>query len=278
MEQWQDQSVILAVRRHGENGAIVSLLTRDHGRQAGYVRGAFSTKNRGTLEVGNIVDANWRARTSENLGSLSLELSHSTAARIMQDALKLAALQAACALCDQALPEKEGHSGLYDGFIALLNILETDIWAAGYIMWEIALLRELGFSLDLSRCAGGGDASTLAYISPKTGRAVSYSAGEPYKDKLLPLPGFLKPNGGGADNEDILTGLQLTRFFLEHWVFAHHNRGLPEARIRLGLRFAEQFAKTDSSGDTASAPCESENTRNINALGSEIYVQEYSTG
>tara|TARA_R110002095_G_scaffold76633_5_gene65562 strand:+ start:1150 stop:1947 length:798 start_codon:yes stop_codon:yes gene_type:complete len=263
MEQWQDQSVVLAARAHGENGAIVSLLTRGHGRQAGYVRGASSSKNRGSLEVGNIVDANWRARTSDSLGALTIELSRSTAARIMHDALKLAALQSACALCDQALPEKEGHEGLYDGMLALLDILEGEVWAAGYVMWEIALLKELGFSLDLSRCAGGGDDNTLAYVSPKTGRAVSYAAAEPYKDKLLPLPGFLKPNGGPSDPEDVMIGLQLTRFFLQHWVFAHHNRGLPEARHRLDLRFAEVFAKTRSSDDS---------TRNIEALGTEIYV------
>ncbi len=263
MEQWQDQSVILAVRRHGENGAIVSLLTPNHGRQSGYIRGASSSKNRGSLEVGNIVDANWKARTSDSLGSLTLELSRSTAARIMQDALKLAALQSACALCDQALPEKEGHEGLYRGFLALLDILEGDVWAQGYIMWEIALLKELGFSLDLSRCAGGGDDNDLAYVSPKTGRAVSRGKGEPYKDKLLPLPNFLKSERGFANDSEIISGLQLTRFFLEHWVFVHHNRGLPEARHRLDLRFAEVFAKTGGSGEDAI---------NIDELGTQIHV------
>ncbi len=244
MEQWQDQSIILAARAHGENGAIVSLLTRNQGRQAGYMRGASSSKNRGTLEVGNIVDANWRARTHDSLGTLSLELSRSTASRIMQDSLKLAALQSACALCDQALPEEEGHEGLYNGLLALFAILESDVWAAGYIMWEIALLKELGFSLDLSSCAAGGDHTTLAYVSPKTGRAVSEAAAQPYKEKLLPLPGFLTQNGGNAERDDIITGLNLTKFFLEHWVFAHHTRGLPQARERLGLRFAEQSVRT----------------------------------
>ncbi len=260
MEQWQDQSIILAVRRHGENGAIISLITQDYGRQSGYLRGAFSVKNRGTLEVGNIVDANWRARNADDLGSLTLELSRSTAARIMQDPLKLAALQSACSICDAALPEKDGHAGIYHGLSALLDILEGEVWAQGYIMWEIALLKELGFALDLSKCAGGGDSATLTYISPKTGRAVSLKSGEPYKDKLLPLPEFLKPNGGQSGLEDMVIGLQMTRFFLEHWVFVHHNRGLPEARQRLGLRFVEHFAKTDI------------NTRNIDKLGSEIHA------
>ena len=134
MEQWQDQSIILGVRGHGESGAVVSVLTEHHGRQAGYMRGASSSKNRGTLEIGNIVDANWRARTSDNLGSLNMELSRSIAARMMQDPLKLAALQSACAICEQALPEKEGHAGLYHGLLALFDILDTDVWQAGYIM------------------------------------------------------------------------------------------------------------------------------------------------
>jgi len=263
MEQWQDQSVVLAVRRHGENGAIVSLLTANNGRHSAYMRGAMSSKNRGTLEVGNIVDANWKARTSDSLGSVTMELSRSTAARIMQDALKLSALQSACALCDQALPEKEGHEGLYHGFLALLDILEGEVWAQGYIMWELALLKELGFSLDLTRCAGGGDDLDLAYVSPKTGRAVSREKGEPYKDKLLPLPNFLKASNSFAGVDEIVLGIQLTRFFLEHWVFAHHNRGLPEARHRLGLRFAEVFDKTRGSG---------EEVRNIDELGTQIHV------
>lgn len=247
MEQWQDESIILAARPHGENGAIVSLLTRHQGRQAGYFRGAASTKNRGTIETGNIVDANWRARTTDSLGTLNLELSRSTAARIMQDPLKLAALQSACALCDQGLPENEGQQGLYNGLLALFDILETEIWAAGYIMWEIALLKELGFSLDLTRCAGGGEAKDLAYVSPKTGCAVSKTAGEPYKDKLLILPDFLKPVLMDSNENDIISGLELTEYFLRHWVFVHHSRGLPDARERLGLRFKEQSAKNSQS-------------------------------
>ncbi|MGH1403346.1 MAG: DNA repair protein RecO [Alphaproteobacteria bacterium] len=259
MEQWQDQAVILSVRPHGESGAIVSVLTPDYGRRTGYVRGAFSKKNRGTLEVGSVVDAHWQARNTESLGALSVELSRSTAARIMHDALKLAALQSACALCDQALPDNEGGKSLYHGFLALLDIFDGDVWEAGYIMWEIALLKELGFSLDLTRCAGGGDHTALSYVSPKTGRAVSSDAGEPYKDKLLPLPKFLAPSGGGVDMQNIIQGIAMTQYFFEHWVFAHHNRGLPEARYRLGLRFSEQFAKTEGSSG-----CKKNKTEDLN--------------
>lgn len=240
MEQWQDQGIVLSVRPHGENGGVVSLLTRDHGRHAGYVRGARSSKMRGTLEAGNVVDAAWQARVSDELGSYTLELSQSLAAHIMQDPLRLGALQAACALCDQALPEREGHSGLFYGLSALFETLQSDVWASAYVMWEIALLKELGFSLDLSACAGGGDVGDLAYVSPKTGRAVSRAAGEIYKERLLHLPDFLKKNRGGGDPADVLTGLDLTGYFLEHWVFAHHTQGIPTQR----LRFYERFAKT----------------------------------
>lgn len=245
MEQWQDKAIILNVRPHGESGAVVHALSLSHGRQAGYVRGAFSSKNRGTLEVGNIVDARWQSRSQDGLGAYTLELEHSTAARVMYDPLKLAALQSACAICDAALPEKEPYEALYNGLNALCAVLQAEMWEAGYIMWEIALLKELGFSLNLTSCAGGGDSQMLAYVSPKTGRAVSYAAGEPYKDKLLTLPSFLKPNGGACDVEEVVAGLQLTRHFLEHWVFAHHNRGLPAARHELGLRFEQEFAKLD---------------------------------
>lgn len=237
MESWQDQGIVLSTRPHGESGAVVSLLTRHQGRHAGYVRGARSTRMRGTLEAGNLVDANWRARNEDDLGTLSLELSRSPSSHFMQEPLKLAALQSACALSDEALPEREGHSGLFHGLEALLETLQTDFWAPAYVMWEVAFLKELGFSLDITKCAGGGDAGTLAYISPKTGRAVSLAEGEPYKDKLLPLPGFLKPSGGASNDEEVLTGLGLTGYFLEHWVFAHHTKGVPEARLRFFDRF-----------------------------------------
>lgn len=243
MEKWQDQGIVLAVRSHGESGAIVSLLTESQGRHAGYVRGVHSSKMRGTLEPGSLVDVEWQSRLADSLGTFNLELSKSFAARFLSDALKLSALQSACALCDAALPEREGHPGLYHGLLALFDVLECDVWGAAYVMWEVAFLRELGFSLELTKCAGGGDARQLAYVSPKTGRAVSYQAGAPYKEKLLNLPSFLKPNSGPADAESVLEGLYMTGYFLEHWAFAHHTQGIPDARERFRLRFQSQFAK-----------------------------------
>lgn len=240
MEIWQDQGLVLAARPHGESGAIVSLLTENNGRHAGYVRGAHSSKMRGTLQVGSLVDVNWQSRAEGALGTFSLELSKSHAGHFMQEALKLAALQSACSLCDAALPEREGHAGLFYGLKTLFEILESDLWGPAYVMWEIALLGELGFRLELDKCAGGGDRSALVYVSPKTGRAVSEQAGAPYKEKLLSLPGFLRPGGGGGEAEEVWAGLKLTGYFLEHWVFVHHTRGVPEARVI----FQDRFEKT----------------------------------
>jgi len=241
MESFEDQGIVLSVRGHGENGAVVALMTENHGRHAGYVRGARGSKMRGTLELGCLVDAAWQSRVSDGLGSYSLELSKNYSADLLQDPLKLSALQSACALVDAALPEGEMHAGLYHGLCALFDIMDQEIWAQGYVMWEIALLKELGFSLDLSSCAGGGDDSDLAYVSPKTGRAVSRAAGAPYKGKLLELPGFLTGSSGDTEEGDILNGLKMTGYFLEHWVFNHHTKGVPDARLLFAERFGKSF-------------------------------------
>ncbi len=241
MELWQDQGILLGVKPHGENGAIVSLLTQGQGRHAGYVRGTHGTKLRGVLECGNLLDVHWSSRTTESLGTFALELVSNFSARVLSDPLRLLALQAACGLCDAALPEREAHAGLFHGLLALFSALETDVWAPAYIMWEMAFLRELGFSLDLRSCAGGGSVQDLAYVSPKTGRAVSTQAGEPYKDRLLPLADFLTPQGGAGAPAEVLKGLEMTGYFLEHWAFIHHMKGTPEARLRLEERFRLQY-------------------------------------
>src|SRR3546814_314852 len=188
---WRDEGIVLSMRRHGEAAAIVTLLTREHGRHAGLVRGGASRRRRGELQVGNLVTATWRARLEEHLGSLSVELAESWTARLLDRPGRLAALSAATALVDAGLPEREPHPVLFESLKELLLALDRDGWAAAYVRWEVALLAELGFGLDLSCCAATGRNDELAYVSPKTGRAVSLSAGEPYRDKLLPLPAFL---------------------------------------------------------------------------------------
>lgn len=241
MERWSDQAIVLSARPHGEGGAVVALLTENHGRHAGYVHGGMSSKKRGVLEPGTQVKAEWQSRVSENLGSFTLEPEQGLSPEILDNSLKLAALLSACSLCDAALPEREGHAGLYYGLIALMEALEGEHWGAVYVMWEIALLKELGFRLELDKCAGGGDAGTITHVSPKSGRAVSAEQAVPYKEKLLPLPNFLKPEamreGEVGEGEDILTGLQMTAHFLEHWVFAHHTKGVPEPRVMFEGRY-----------------------------------------
>ncbi len=181
---------------------------------------------------------------SENLGNYTLEAERSISPDIIQNSLKLAALQSACSLCDASLPEREGHAGLFHGLTALIEALDGEHWGAVYVMWEIALLRELGFRLELDKCAGGGDAKTITHVSPKTGRGVSAEQAEPYKDKLLLLPNFLRPDsardGEVGTNEDIITGLKMTAYFLEHWVFIHHTKGVPDARVLFEERYARK--------------------------------------
>ncbi len=239
---------MLSARAHGESGAVVSLLTEEHGRHAGYVRGAHSSKMRGILEPGNLVGANWQTRAEGNLGTYALEQDRYLASGLMDDSLKLGALLAACSLCDAALPEREGHPGLFHGFMALMDAMDSEIWGAAYVMWEIALLKELGFALNLTRCAGGGDPKTLAYVSPKSGHAVSAEAGEPYKDKLLPLAGFLRPKKTEVMAEEVLKGIEMTGYFFEQWAFAHHSKGVPEQRLRFQERFTRYCEKSAEKG------------------------------
>ena len=241
MERWSDQGIVLSARPHGEGGAIVALLTENHGRHGGYVYGGMSSKKRSLIEAGSQVSAEWSSRVSENLGSFALEPERGLSPDIMQDSLKLAALLSACSLCDAGLPEREGHAGLYHGMLALMEALEGEHWGAAYVMWEISLLRELGFHLELNKCAGGGDLETLCYVSPKSGRAVSKAQAAPYKEKLLELPHFLRPqamrDGEAGSPEDILTGLTMTSYFLEHWAFVHHTKGMPETRVMFEERY-----------------------------------------
>ena len=244
MESFEDQALLLSARPHGEGGAVVTLFTETHGRHAGYVHGGQSQSKRATLSNGNLVQVEWNAKTSDQLGSYRLDMLQQFSALIMEDKDKLKMLQSLCALCDTSLPEREPHPHFFQTTLALLTVMahSDDPLLVGetYIKWEITLLAELGFSLDFTRCAGGGDSNRLAYISPKSGCAVSYEAGEPYKNKLLPLPSFLKPNGGPSDEEDIAKGLDITGAFLEKWAYAQHTKGMPEQRIFLQKDLAER--------------------------------------
>ncbi len=232
--QWQDEAIVLAARRHGESGLIVQLLTRGHGRHAGLVRGGQGPKLRTVYQIGNRLAVTWKARLAEHLGGIVGELLRGHAARFMDDPGRLAGLAAAAAMAEATLPEREPHPRVYEGLLHLLDALDSDAgWAPGYVAWEVGLLGELGFGLDLSRCAATGETGDLIYVSPKSGQAVSSRAGEPYRDRLLPLPRFLLPGSNVApEPQEVLDGLTLTDYFFEHRVFAPHRQKAPAARSR----------------------------------------------
>jgi DNA repair protein RecO (recombination protein O) len=233
---FEDSGVVLSLRAHGETGGIASILTRNNGRALGYVYGASSQRLRGTTEIGSRVAVRWQARAADQLGTFTVEPESSVTADVMDDPDKMTALQSACAIAEKTLPEREKHPRVYEAFCVLLDAFATDLWPVSYIAWELGLLAELGFGLDLSSCAATGATDDLIYVSPRSGRAVSAAAGAVYKEKMLHLPGFLRGRPE-TENADILQGLQLTGHFLLKRVFAQSNTNLPEPRLRLEQKF-----------------------------------------
>lgn len=232
-----DNAIILHLRPHGESAAVLRLLTRQRGRFAGYVHGARSRGAlRGVLDLGNIVQARWQSRAEDQLGSFTVEMEQAIGPFLFDDPRKLLCVQSMCAILDAVLPEREPHPALFDGTAAFLQAFDGAHWPAAYVVWEMALLAELGFGLDLSQCAVTGAQEGLEYVSPKSGRAVCGAAAGEYKDRLLALPDFLK----GGDNDDggeILKGLQMTGHFLRHRVFDAVNQDLPAPRHVFEGRF-----------------------------------------
>ncbi len=242
--EWHDDGIVLAARKHGESSAIVTLLTRNQGRHLGLVRGGMGRRKRGLFQPGNRVRATWRARLAEHLGSFTCEMQDAVAAPHLDDPLKLAALSAVCAVADAALPEREIHQPVYEGLSIFLNALDDDDWQTVYVKWELGLLQELGFGLDFSCCAATGVTENLTHVSPKTGRAVSSQAAEPYRNSLLVLPAFLLENGRAGTPAEIIEALKLTGFFLERHVFSHTKSGrAPAARGRLSDRLRRSVAR-----------------------------------
>ena len=237
MHKFNDQGIILSLRPHGEHGGIVAVLTEHHGRYAAYVHGARSTKMRSLLEPGVCVDVAWQAKEEQQMGHFELELEQSPLTAVFADPLKLLALQAAVSLTDKTLPERQPHPAVYYGLKALIDsfVQDDEIWPALYIYWEMGLLKELGFGIDLSKCVVTGKNEDLNYVSPKSGSAVSEAGAGLYKDRLLKIPDFLKGQPMGAD--DIVTGLKLTGYFLQNRIFDSASLQMPEARERLYQKF-----------------------------------------
>jgi len=237
---WQDDAYVLSARAHGETGAIVDLLTLQHGRHVAHVAGGASRRMKPFLQAGARVIVNYRARTSEQLGAATLEPVGQGPSALFDDPTALAGLAAAAAVAAGALPEREPHPGAFLALEALAGVLPIpDIWPAVFVRFEAGLLQDLGFGLDLSRCAATGAVDDLIYVSPKSGRAVSREAGEPYKDRLLPLPPFLLSSQVGLGGGDVARGLDITGHFLEQFVFGPLNRPLPPARVWLIERLRE---------------------------------------
>jgi len=238
--EWRDQGILLNARRHGETSAIIEVFTPTHGRHAGVVRGGTSRKIAPILQPGAQLDVTWRARLEDHIGSFAVEPVRSRAAAAMEDRLALAGLSAVTGLISFCLPEREAHLPLYTRTESLLDLLgEAELWPLAYLRWELSLLEELGYGLDLSSCAVTGASDGLVYVSPKSGRAVSQAGAGEWADRLLPLPEVLRGQGAAGDAE-IAVAFQTTGYFLtQHLAADLGNKPLPAARAR----FVEAFSR-----------------------------------
>jgi len=239
MQEWRDHGIVLSARPFGEDGLLTRVMTREHGLHAGLARWTTRRRRDGfVLQPGVETDVVWRARLAEQLGTWTLEPVRDHAAFWLDDRRRLAAIAAAAAVVEAALPEREAHPALTAGLEAFLANLSQEAWAVAYIGFEIGVLAELGFALDLKQCAATGAMTDLVYVSPRTGRAVSAAAGAPYKDRMLTLPGFLT-GAGDLDDRGVADGLKLTAHFLGRDVLGALNRDIPAARRRLQDLFDE---------------------------------------
>jgi DNA repair protein RecO (recombination protein O) len=229
--QWSDEGIVLGIRRHGEANAILELLTRAHGRHLGLVRGGAGSRLGAVLQPGNRVISTWRARLEEHLGHYVVEGLDARAASFLPVAHALYAMTHLAALC-RLLPERDPHPVIHEALREVLDGL-LDLGRAGpaVVRFELLLLAELGFGLDLATCAVSGREDDLGYVSPRSGRAVSRQAGEPWKHKLLALPAFLRePDAGDPSPQDTADGFALTAFFLLRHVLEPRGLGFSDAR------------------------------------------------
>jgi len=241
--EWQEPAIVLEVAPYGEADALVTLLTAGQGAWRGLVKGGNARTKNALWQPGNIILSRWAARLAEQLGSFTGEMVRPAAALAMDDRLQLAILNAACALAAGALPEREPHREAFAGLARLLAGINISGFALpALVLWELDLLRELGFGLDFSTSAVAGDNDRLAFVSPRSGRAVSLSAAGEWAGRLLRLPPFLV-EGGEPDAADCLDGLKLTSHFLARDVFGARHRPLPPARERLYDMLADREEK-----------------------------------
>ena len=230
---FSDEGILISAKPLGEANSIAELLTARHGRHLGLVRGGRSRRMQPLMQLGNRLSVTWRARLSDHLGGFNVEMLEPHAARVLDDQVALAAIGSLTALA-KLLPERDPHPQLYYGALEVLGALDdAHVWPALLVRWEMLLLQDLGFGLDLSECAATGTDADLIYVSPKSGRAVSRDAGKPYCDRLLKLPRFLLEDDASPAPSDILAGFALTGHFFERDVLSPHGLALPAARTRL---------------------------------------------
>ncbi len=234
--KWQDEGIILHTQALGERKQVATLFTAAHGRCAGVLY--VSQKNKGWVQCGDKVNASWGARLENHIGYWTLEPLHANTAFLLDAPGPLAALLSVASLCQVALPERHSYPHLYQRLDALIRDLVTPYWARSYVFFELSLLEELGYGLDLKTCAVTGSAIDLIAVSPRTGRAVCEDVAKPYQDKLLSLPAFICQENSEKMPEDkeILDALTLSGYFLERYLLG---RALPSARGRLIQRFSK---------------------------------------
>lgn len=231
--EFRDDGVILSVRPHGENHAVVDVLTDTHGRWSGFVYGGQSRKMAPVLQLGNGVRASWTGRVEDSLGHFTLELVRARAGELLHDRLALTGLSAAMAMAREGLPEREAHPKIARALAIVMDSLNDPLlWPALFARWELGLLAEMGFGLTLDRCAATGSTERLIYVSPRSACAVCAEAGAPYRSKLLPLPAFLRDQAAEASPQDMIDGLRLTAYFIETRLLHPVGKSLPDVRVR----------------------------------------------
>jgi DNA repair protein RecO (recombination protein O) len=247
--EWTDEGIVLGVRRHGESSAIVELLTRGHGRHLGLVRGGSGSRMRPLLQPGNSVRAVWRARLDEHLGYYVIEGTRLRAATMLASSHAVYGVTHLASLA-RLLPERDPHEDIFEMLDGALDDFDDVAEAAvRLIRFELAMLTELGFGLDLETCAATGATSDLIYVSPKSGGAVSRQAGEAWRDRLLPLPPFLRHGESGRNgwsDQDLRDGFQLTGLFLLRHVLEPRGQGLSDARDGFINAVTKHLAKASS--------------------------------
>jgi DNA repair protein RecO (recombination protein O) len=228
--EWTDEGVVLGVKRHGEANGILDLMTRAHGRHLGLVRGGFGSRLKPILQPGNSVSATWRARLDEHLGHYTVEGLRLRAGNFFGTPYAIYGVGHLAAVM-RLLPERDPHANLYAGLESILDRFDDPAAAAPMVVrFELQVLAELGFGLDLTQCAATGTTDDLIYVSPKSGRAVSGEAGAPWADKMLRLPAFLLDDGAPAGERDIVDGFALTGFFLTRFVLEPRGLALADER------------------------------------------------